>query len=143
MDNELWTKNYGYFKLVMKASFAEREIGIFFVDNEPKPSDALFVRHFLPSDRKRLKLIHTQADITRTKSWNLTFVTPDILQSTIDSRSTDQIGLNNFQWILQIKTTITLEFPPNFQNQNWWFKIKLCLIMFSIIENYIYFYIEQ
>ena len=53
----------------MKASFAEREIGIFFVDNEPKPSDALFVRHFLPKrSRKRLKLIHTQADRTRTKS---------------------------------------------------------------------------
>ena len=143
MDNELWTKNYGYFKLVMKASFAEREIGIFFVDNEPKPSDALFVRHFLPSDRKRLKLIHTQADITRTKSWNLTFVTPDILQSTIDSRSTDQIGLNNFQWILQNHdhSRISAKFSKSKLMIS--FKIKLCLIMFSIIENYIYFYIEQ
>ena len=44
---------------------------------------------------------------TRTKSWNLTFVTPDILQLiSFQSRSTHQNGLNNFQWILQIKTTI-------------------------------------
>lgn len=59
MDNELWTKNYGYFKLVMKASFAEREIGIFFVDNEPKPSDALFVR---PLPAKRSEAAQTNPD---------------------------------------------------------------------------------
>ena len=53
----------------MKASFAEREIGIFFVDNEPKPSDALFVR---PLPAKRSEAAQTNPDSskdrTRTKS---------------------------------------------------------------------------
>ena len=62
--SELWTmyyepKNYGYLKLVMKAYFTEREIGIFFVDNEPKPSDALFVR---PLPAKRSEAAQTNPD---------------------------------------------------------------------------------